>query len=275
MVSPEFFAGLNSHLTREFKDVLAGQIYFSKLGTSEDQYKGLGDELKTALIPFRKSEYEAQEYLFARIPLRDPNVTFIDMIIPVLNVSGKSIQGIATFITFVPQPIPETFIERMTGYEYRLVPHSLAIERNEDPQQIIVSNMITSKAVNGMNFDKVFLKNLHGSTKCKLQEGFSSRSYTVQFNCEEYPPGMFTIVPFYGNSIMIAKDAGDWKAMVDSPWYGSNGRYLAFSTAAKYIAQNPEPGVQVGQFYIDGATRLGLLPTLDYLKRAAGGGARA
>ncbi|UCG68743.1 MAG: hypothetical protein JSV09_13205 [Thermoplasmata archaeon] len=266
MVSQKFVNNLNLYAQKKLKNVLAGQLTIQPLGSAADKHKGLADDLKTRFIPFRKSEYEAEEYLFARFPVRGEHFSFIDFAAPILNVKGKSIQGIASFVTSIPYPVPETYVQRMVGLKYRLVPHKLVVEQSLKPKQVIKENMITYRAVNAIHTDKKLCNKLQGSYDCKVQKPLSKSYYKIKMDPFEYPPGMFSIVPYYGHSILIAKEAGDYGASVDSPRYRFNERFEAFSGVAKQIAASPQRGEEVGKFYMDSTLEIVLLPLLEHLK---------
>jgi hypothetical protein len=237
------------------------------MGTPSDQHKGMGDDLKTSLIPFRKSEYQAQEYLFIRIPVRDEHFSFFDFTTPILNIKGKSIQGVASYVTSIPYPIPETFVERQVGLSYRLLPHRLIVEQKNKPKHVIKKNMITTRSVNAINTDKQLCNYLEGNYSCKVDAGsFSKKIYKIKINILEYPPGMFTLIPYHGHTIMIAKEAGTWGSVADKPGYAFGERYNAFSGVAKKIASAPEVREPIGKFYMDSTLDILLPPMLEYIK---------
>jgi hypothetical protein len=237
------------------------------MGSTADKHKGLADDLKTRFIPLRKSEYEAEEYLFARFPVRGESFSFIDFTAPILNVKGKSVQGIASFVTSIPYPIPETYVQRMVGLKYRLVPHKMVVEQKIKPKQVIKENRITYHAVNNIHNDKKLCNKLQGSYDCKVQKPLSKSYFKIKMDPFEYPPGMFSIVPYYSHTIIIAKEAGEYGASVDSPRYNFKERYEAFSGVAKQIATYPKKGEQVGKFYMDSTLEIVLLPLLEHLRK--------
>lgn len=266
MVSQKFVHNFNLYAQKKLKNVLSGQLAIQPMGSAADKHKGMADDLKTRFIPFRKSEYEAEEYLFARFPVRGEGFSFIDFAAPILNVKGKSVQGIASFVTSIPYPVPETYVQRMVGLKYRLVPHKLVVEQNLKPKQVIKENMITYQAVNNIHNDKKLCNKLQGSYDCKVQKPLSKSYFKIKMDPFEYPPGMFSIVPYYGNTILIAKEAGDYGASVDSPRYNFIERFEAFSGVAKQIANTNQKGEEVGKFYMDSTLEIVLLPLLEHLK---------
>jgi hypothetical protein len=257
MVTQLFIDNLNKNIMDELKNVISGHILIKPFGTDVDQHKGLADDLKTALIPFRKSNYTAEEQLFVRIPVNNPHFSHMDFVTPVLNVKGKSVMGIATFSAVTSHPIPETFVERMVGFSYKLVPHKLAVELGEKPKKIIKENKITSKAVKLINEDKKMCNCLHGSSDNKVFQGMLSKQfYKISIDWLEYPPGMFTIVPYNGKSVMLAKEAGKSGSFIDKPIYHFRERFDAFAGVAKYLAENKEEGEKIGKFYMDNSIQI-------------------
>jgi hypothetical protein len=265
MVSQKFVKNFNKYIEKRLKGVLAGPVTISPMGSAVDQHKGLGDDLKTAMIPFRKSEYQAQEYLYARIPVRDQYFSFIDFATPILNIKGKSVQGIGSFATSIPYPVPETYVERMVGLKYRLFPHKFVVEQNLKPKQVIKENMITYQGVNSIHSDKKLCNKLEGAWDCKVRT-FGKKYYKIKLDTSNYPPGMFTIIPYHGHSILIAKEAGSFGAEVDSPLYAYKDRYEAFSGVAKTIASFPQKGEPVGKFYMDSTLDILLPPLLGQIQ---------
>jgi len=67
---------------------------------------------------FGNSSYSAEEFLSVRIPVSDPNISYMDFVTPIVNIKDKSIQGVASMVTLVKHPIPETFVQRMVGFSY-------------------------------------------------------------------------------------------------------------------------------------------------------------
>ncbi len=270
MVSQIFVDNLYKHIQKQLKDVLAGTPMIQPLGSTEDKYKGLGDSLKTAVIPFRKSTYQAEEYLHVRIPVRGQHFSFIDFATPILNVKEKSVQGIASYATSIPYPIPETYVQRMVGLKYRMLPHKLIVDQKMKPKKVLKGNMIKSNSVNSINADKKLCNKLQGSWECKVHKGLSKAYYKIEMDFLEYPPGMFTMVPYHGNTILMAKEAGEYGARVNVPKYSFKDRYEAFLGVARNIASTPQTGEQVGKFYMDQTLDIILPPLLESLKGQSG-----
>lgn len=268
MVSQQFSNTIYSNITKDLKKVIAGTPDIRPLGSSEDQYKGFKESLKTKFTPFKSDSYEAQEYLFARIPVNDPNFQFFDFITPVLNIKGKSVQGIATFVASIPHPVPETFVLRGIVLAPNLLPHSLVMEQGIKEKIILKQGMIRSQAVNAINRDKKLRKRLRGAFYCQVRHSMVSKKYfKLNFDVNNYPPGMFTLVPYHGHTILIAKDAGkNMDSHVNKPAYSFKHRYEAFSGVARYLASYPEQGEEEGAFYPDSSMIFVLGPLLEHLK---------
>ena len=270
MVNQAFIDKLNANISNEVRDLMAGPAYITAKGTGADQYKGLGDELATALIPFKKSTYQAQEYVFVRIPIKDQNVGFVDFVAPVLNVKGKSVQGVGTFATYTPNPVAETYVERMIGFGYKLVPHSMVVEQGMKPKEVLKGNMIKSQAINEINADKKLCNLLHGHSDCRVAEGIIGSAYfKLEVPWLDYPPGMLTVIPYKGHTFLVSKDAGGSGAMADSPKYPFKERVAAFIQIAAYLAKHREGGEAVGKFYMDNSMEMIVPQLMDYLKQPA------
>jgi len=270
MASEKFENNLLKKIQKELEDHLNGEPYIVTYGSDEDQWKGLGEDLKSAFIPFRKTSYEASEYIFIRINLNDEYLSFMDFVSPVTNIKGKSIQGIATFLTYVEAPIPETYVLRLVGLKEKFLPYEWVVNQGHKPKEIIKNEWIDCDAVLGMNEDKDFQLTVCGDHSRKIvASGLSSKQYKISFDYLNYPPGMTSIVPYKGRSFIIAKDAGDWFSTMDSPSYAFKKRYNALSTIAAYIYGYPDDGGDegewTGQFHPDSSMLHSLLPLMKHI----------
>jgi len=270
MASNIFLGELMNDVNKELGDVLAGPPQWRPIGSGADQHKGIGDDLKTAVIPFRKSSYRAEEWIYMRVPLKDPLVTYFDFIAPVLNIKDVSVQGVGTFVTHLPIPCKETYVERMVGLSYKLLPHGLVVEQGLKPKEVIKGGMITSAAINAINDDKSVTRELDGNRSCEVPGGIiSTKKYQVSFDSYNYPGGMTTVVPYYNCTVIITRDAGSATAMADKPRYDFKRRFNAFRGIANALAAHPEWGELEGKFYVDESLEMLLPPILSYLKSAA------
>lgn len=270
MVSDKFVGNLLKDVNNKLGDVLSGQVQWRPIGVGTDQYKGLGEDLKTAIIPFRKSSYKPEEWIYLRAPLKDPLVTYFDFIAPVLNIKDVSVQGVGTFVTHIPIPCKETYVERMVGLSYRLVPHKLVVEQGLKPKEVVKGGMITSAAINAINGDKELSRALSGYNNCTVPGGYlSTKNYEVKFDFTSYPGGMTSVIPYYNCTVLTSRDAGFIGAMADSPTYDFKRRIGAFRGIASALNANPEWGELEGKFYMDDSLEMLLPPILSYLKSAA------
>lgn len=260
---------LNKYMSKRLKKVLSGPIQFNVYGRPTNMHEALPEALNFKYIPSISTEYQPQEYVFARIPVNNPHFRYMDTVIPVLTQGGKSVQGIATFVTFIPAPIRETFVERSTLFSNFLIPLRLADSKDHAPKEVRDS-MIESVAVNAINKDSGITTFLHGDHSCSVDNtGFialGQSSYKLKINHKHYPPGMFTIVPYGGNTILIAKEAGEMGAAADKPRYYFKWRYQAMEGIARHISENPEQGNEdKGFFFLDPSLEIILPPLLKHL----------
>jgi len=266
MVSTLFTANIYQLVQKQLGDLLNGQVTWHMIGSGQDQFKGMGDELKTAIIPFRKSTYQAEEWFALRAPLKDELVKYIDFTCPLVNVKGTTVPGVGTFVTHVPIPCKETYVERMVGLKYQLLPHALVNLQKRKPKEVIKGGFITSRAINAVNNDKETIRSLEGRRDCKVMTGFGSNHYKVEFDAFNHPYGMFSVMPYHGSAVMVARDAGGSSAKVDRPDYDFRRRFEAFQGVAKALRAYPEIELSEGVFYIDEALEILALPLMSYLK---------
>ncbi len=259
MVSQKFINNLTVLIKKQLKEIINGSIKIRAVGTPADQ--------EPSRLEFGNIRYTPQEFLFARIPVIGPYITYIDFATPILNFRGKSVQGIASFVTTIPHPIAETYVERGVGLSTKLLPHKLVVEQGIKPKKVIKNKMITSQAINSINNDTRLRVKFLPSSSCKIDSDFfGTDSFKINLDTFEYPPGMFTIVPYYGYSILITKEAGKWGAEVNKPNYGFKERYDAFYGVAKYISSYPEEGELEGKLYMDSTLNIILPRLLKYIR---------
>ena len=92
---------------------------------------------------------------------------------------------------------------------------------------------------------------MHGNETNKIKVGMLDDTLQVKIEPYSYIPGMFTIVPFRGRTLLIAKDAGASGSWGDAPKYDLKKRYQAFTGVAKHISTHPQSGQDMGAIYID------------------------
>jgi hypothetical protein len=267
MVSQKFVAFLHQLISREFKGMLAQAPDVRVLGSAEDQYAGMAASLKTSLVPFTSTSYQASEFIYVRLNLADDVVPSMDFAAPVLNVKETSVQGVATFVAAVPAPAAETYVERMVGWKYQLLPYNL-LKAGNKPKAIVKQGMIRSNAVNQINGNKKLCNKLRAPNSSNVEKPFPGRGhYSIKFDVDNYPGGMFCVVPFKGNSILVSREAGTHKSKVDNPSWALKERFLAFKGVASALKQYPDRASLLdGQFFVDTTLQIALVPILAGLE---------
>jgi hypothetical protein len=263
MASQMFLANMNQMIHKELKGVLAQAPDIRVLGSTEDQYAGLGESLKTALVPFASTSYEAAEFVYVGLQLNDQDVPTMHFAAPVLNIKDKSVPGVGVFVSAVTAPSAETYVERMVGFKYQLLPLNL-VKTGKKYKAIIKEGLIRSQAVNMINSDKKLCNKLEGARSQDVAKPFPGRGYyKISFDYDNYPGGMFCVVPFKGKSVLIARDAGTTKSKVDRPVWGWKDRFGAFKGVASALRNNPDQAAFAdGQFFVDTTLEIALPPVL-------------
>jgi len=263
MASEKFVRNLQTSIVKRLKKVIAGPIEVQVHGTDQDlekEQKGF-----SSMSKWLKEEppklYSAQEYLSVRVPVRDSNLSSFHVALPVFNLKGKSYQGIATFGARGPYSISETHVLRnifLSGQ--RLFPFSLVVEKEIAPRKLAKSKRLRSRAAQAINNDRKLCRLLSGETTCSVYSGLST-NFTLMIPGQNHPMGMFSVVPYKGHSLLLAKDAGisghdflTTDAKVDSPVYAFEKRFKALSGVAAHIMANPKPGKNTGKFSPDKGT---------------------
>jgi hypothetical protein len=140
-------------MVKQLKGVITQEPFVNPVDPPVDQYKDFMDSIG-AITAISPQEYQAHEFVHAKIQVNAQYFSFIDFTAPVVNFRNVSIHGIATFSTVIPYPIDETYVHKPVGFSNKLVPYRLAIERRMKPKRIIKEGMIVSKAVTAINNDK-------------------------------------------------------------------------------------------------------------------------
>ena len=267
MASVKFTVNLKKLINKQLKSVILSPPKVTSIGSDDDLRKGLEDNLKSRFIQFGKSEYSDREFLVTSILTEDPNISRFFFATPILNIQNKSVQGIGTFLAVIPHSIPETYVERMaTRLSHKLLPHDMVVNQGIKPRNIIKQDMIDYPAVKYINSDKKLCKNLAGHLSREIEAGsISNQVFKIEMDHSELVPGVFTIVPYYGHTIIIAKDAGKEGAKIDAPRYPFKDRFAALSKVASYIAQYPQEGEDVGMFFMDPSLETIITPLLRYI----------
>jgi hypothetical protein len=267
MVNPKFIKFLNKSIKKQLKKVINGEPVLTAVGSHIDQYEGFLSTLEAHFLR-KAQEYDAHEFVHARVPINNQFFSFMDITVPVVNIKKNSVQGVATFFTEIPYPVNDTYILRPVGLSNKLVPHNSVVKFHTDPRRIIKEGMINSEAINVINNNRKLLKKLNGKRSC-LISGLTS-SYSCSLDITKYIPGMFTIVPYYNHSILIAKDAGiSIESTLNEPRYLIKERYKGLLGVAESIANNPQVGEKVGNFYFDISMKINIPPILKQIKDSA------
>jgi len=256
-----FWTGVHANIGNQLQNVLSAPPYVKVMGSDAGLEASTKVKALAYVVPFKGIKYSAQEFVFARMQLRDPLIQYIDFVAPVLNVEGHSIQGVGTFMTHVPFSTADSYIKDEAGFRDMLMPASLK-EQGVKPKQAIKQNLITSAAVNAINEDRKLCKNLHANHYRSVEMGgLSHTSYEVSFKWLDYPGRMFYTIPYRGSTVMIARNAGEKKARINYPDWGFFDRFSAFRGVAHYLSQHKEPERHPGMFHMDTPLAL-MLPDL-------------
>lgn len=246
-----FLTGVHANIGNQLLNVLSAPPYVKVMGSDAGLEATTAAKALAYVVPFKGIKYSAQEFVFARMQLRDPLIKYIDFVAPVLNVEGHSIQGVGTFMTHVPFSTTDSYVKELAGFRDMLMPTSL-IEQSVSPKQAIKQNMITSAAVNAINEDKKLCKKLHGNHYRRVEMGgLSHTSYEVSFDFINYPGHMFYTIPYKGSTVMIARNAGEKKARINYPDWGFFDRFSAFLGVAHHLSEHKEPERHPGKFHMD------------------------
>jgi len=265
MVSQKFMDSLTKNIRKELKKVISQGAEVMSYPPGNGLCQTIPSELKHRFVPFHFSEPLGEECVFARIHVNDPNLDYFDFATHVEGNNTRTYQGVGTFVAYVPHPIPETFVERrILGSGCKLLPFREVVQQKQKPKDV-ARQATRSQAVNAINADKKLCKLLKGNSVCGVDQIVSFQKILVIFERNNYPPHRFTLVPYHGHTIIIAKDAGKEGAKIDAPRYPFKDRFAALSKVASYIAQYPQEGEDVGMFFMDPSLETIITPLLRYI----------
>ena len=274
MVSLRFVDYLTKSVTKQLKKVISAPPDIQFYGSNEDlePSRGIMETIGRAVVGEEEAVYIAREYVAMRIHVNDPYLEYFDFITPVLNIRGRSIQGVATFSAVTPNPIPETFMLRGFIFAPSLYPYELLVNQEIPEKTILKEKMIDSAAINCVNAHKKLRKKLRGNLTCIIHHGTFNRSrFAFTVNTARHVPGLFSVTPYHDYSVMIAKDAGELSSEVDAPRYDFKSRYESFSGVAYHIGKNPEYGEEPeGILHRDKSMELSIGPLLKAIRVEAG-----
>ena len=248
MVTEKYIENLTKQITKHLGKVARGPPSFSSGGDETGQAKAVQE---AGL--FGKSGYQAQEYLLTKIPVDNSHFQDFYISLPILNIGNKSVSSVTTFAVSIPYQVPETFVEQVAAglLSFRMVPHDMVFVDDVSARQVIKQKLITYPPINALNGDKKLRKLIHGKERAYVKVGLLGDDLVIKYDAIEYKTGMFTIVPFNNDTLLIAKDAGLSSAKGNSPRYDLFKRYQAMAGVAQLIAEQPQSGQEVGALYPD------------------------
>jgi hypothetical protein len=240
MVNQKFLYNLNKSIKKRMKKIINGEPVVRIGGEVIDHYKGLLSTLRVTLVPFAKETYEASEWIYGFIPVRHNLLPKLYFQIPILNVKGKNIPGIANFGALSPYPVKETYVatsaRRLTNY---LLPWSVVSDGAVERKQAFMNKMQWTPFVEAVNTDKRCVKALQGGGI--YNEAGNFRTSVDHSRLE----GTFQIMPYKGKTIMLVQDAG--YGNIDKPGFHFDKRHSDFALVAAKIQTYREKGEEIGQ----------------------------
>ena len=214
-------------------------------GTQTDHYKGLASAMAVRLVPFMKASYEATEFVYGYLPVKNNVLPYLYFQCAVLDVKGKSIPGVGNFGAVLASSIPETYVSPYADWKHRLLPLSAMTGENPNAGKVFKSRPSWGSFPDAVNNDKAALKAL-GAPAISARMG----DYKVTIDSLR-PTGMLQLAPYKGHTLMTLETTPGFAADVNRPRYDFKTFHDAFLKIALHALAHPQRGEDVGQLFLN------------------------
>jgi hypothetical protein len=247
MVDPTYLAYFNEQMHKDLKGIIGGPPTIRPGGVSMDHYQGLSASVASRVIPFAGQTYEASEYLYGWVPLRDRPVQFLYFQCAVLNVKGRFIPGNMQAATWVRAPIPGTIITPSAGFSRRYLPMSAFEQGDARPNDVFKNKVDWNPVLEGLNGDKAASKASAPSNYSTemVQMGLGAKTYKVQVDASN-ALGLTQLAPYRGFTIVTQQRPPASNAGIDKPRYAFDEIAEKFSAIAAVVARSAQAGEDIG-----------------------------
>jgi len=226
---------------------LSGQVGIWPGGLQQDHYKGLASAVATRFVPFMRESYQATEFVFGYLPVKNAVLPNLFFQCAVLDVKGKNIPGIGNFGGVLRSPIPETYVSPYADWKHRLLPLSSLPDAKANAGKIFKSQPSWGPFLDAVHSDKAALKAL-GKPWADKRVG----DYKVSMDSLRLS-GFFQLAPYKGYTLMTIESAPGFGADIDQPRYDFKDFHDAFLKVAIHAMAHPQSGPEVGELFLNQA----------------------
>ena len=132
-MNPRFLESFHECVQRELGPHLGGPPAVFQAGVATDQYRGLGNAIAVKLFQVGDAGYRPTEFLYGNVPVRNPTLPYLFFQVPVLDIKGNSIPGVAHLAAVVNAPISGTIVAPQVGWRNHYLPFA-ALARAPPPR---------------------------------------------------------------------------------------------------------------------------------------------
>jgi len=224
---------------------LSGPPVIRPGGLQMDHYKGLASSMAVRLVPLMKVSYEATEFLYGYLPIRNPVLPNLYFQCSLLDVKGKDVPGVGNFGAVLASPIPETYVAPFADWKHRLLPLSALAGESPNAGKVFKSRPSWGPFLDAVNGDKPTLKAL-GTPDISARMG----NFKVTIDSIR-PVGMIQLAPYKGHALMTLETTPSFAADVNRPRYKFKDFHDAFLKIGLHAKAHPQKGEEVGQLFLN------------------------
>lgn len=240
MVNEAYVQALRYFIDQDLHDQLKDQPVIMPGGVAVDHYRGVGNTLKAQAIPFYRDSYEATEFLYGWIPLKDPLVPALYFQFPVLNVKGKNVPAACSFASVVDAPVPETIVTPSVNLTNRYLPFAAMEADGLKPKAAFKGKARWTPLLEALNTDKE-------AGKACIPKRWTAQVGKYEVKVDILGPiGLTQMAPYRGFTIITGQRVPGPKANVDYPAYAFAEELTKRRTMSQFIRQHPQVGEEVG-----------------------------
>jgi hypothetical protein len=265
VINQVFANNFLEHIQKELGAMLSGRPTIWPGGVQMDHYKGVASALAVRLVPFMREKYEATEFLFGYIPLKNTTLPYLFYQFAALDVKGNSIPGVGNLGAVIRAPIPETYITPLLGLSRRLLPLSAFTSEDIRPKQVLESKVNWTPLLEAINSEKSLYKALDSAMYSATVGNFK-----VKIDIGR-PMGFMQLAPYKGHTVITMQTAPGARANVNRPHYDLDRHYENMLKIASQVVSHPKAGEEIGEQMLTQANAAMMDLMVKQIDAAAGG----
>jgi hypothetical protein len=244
VVNQLFANSFIEHVQKDLGPMLSGQPAIWPGGAQMDHYKGLASAMAVRLVPFMREKYEATEFVFGYVPLKNTILPNLFYQLAVLDLKGNNIPGVGQLGAVVRAAIPETYITPLIGLSRRLLPLSAFTSEDVRPKAVLESKVNWTPLLEAVNSEKEWFKALDSAMYSATVGNFKVKMDTGRLI------GFMQLAPYKGHTVITMQTAPGARANLNRPHYDLRKHYENMLKIAAKVSAHPQAGEEVGQQFL-------------------------